>query len=195
MAKIGESVNIKKVAITGVPGSGKSTAAAIFEELGFYRIDTDKIAHRLLDQDSQLQQQIKDTFGQKIFSGELRKNLARVVFSDPKKLKELEKLIHPKILHDLLNEMKEAEKNHKLCVAEVPLLFEINWDKHFDVTLCITANPSLCLSRSGLTEEEYNKRMKRQLSQAEKAERADYVIENNRDLVALKTEIEELGIK
>lgn len=186
---------MKKVAITGVIGSGKSTTAAIFEELGAYRIDTDKIAHRLLDQDSQLQQKIKDAFGQEIFSGELRKNLAEVVFSDPKKIKELEKLIHPKILCALLNEMNEAKKNHKLCVAEVPLLFEINWDKHFDVTLCTAANPTLCLSRSGLSEEEYNKRMKRQLSQIEKAERADYVIENNRDQVALKTEIEELGIK
>ncbi|GAB5411391.1 MAG: dephospho-CoA kinase [Chlamydiales bacterium] len=195
MAKIGESVSIKKVAITGVPGSGKSTVAAIFGELGAYRIDTDKIAHRLLDQDSQLQRKIKDAFGQEIFSGELRKNLAEVVFSDPKKIEELEKLIHPKILHVLLNEMKEAEKNQLIYVAEVPLLFEINWDKHFDVTLCITANPSLCLSRSGMTEGEYNRRMKRQLSQAEKAQRADYVIENNRDLVALKTEIEELGIK
>ena len=176
-------------------GSGKSTAATIFEELGAYRIDTDKIAHKLLDQDSQLQQQIKDAFGQEIFSGEIRKKLARVVFSDPKKLEKLEKLIHPKILRALLNEMKEAENNHKVCVAEVPLLFEINWDKYFDVTLCVTTNTSLCLSRSGLAEENYNKRMKRQLSQLEKAERANYVIENNSDLVALKTEIEELGIK
>ena len=91
--------------------------------------------------------------------------------------------------------MNEAKKTQILCVAEVPLLFEINWEKHFDVSLCVTANHPLCLSRSGLSEENYNKRMKRQLSQLEKAKRADYVIENNRDLVALKTEIEELGIK
>ncbi|MDX8431019.1 MAG: dephospho-CoA kinase [Candidatus Algichlamydia australiensis] len=195
MAKIGESVRIKRIAITGVPGSGKSTVAKIFEESGAYRVDADEITHRLLNQDSQLRQQIKNEFGQEVFSGNLRDNLAKVVFSDPVKLQRLEKIIHPKIIQHLLSEMKEAEKQHKLCVAEVPLLFEVNWEKYFDATICVTATSSLCLNRFGKGEEEYKKRTARQLSQADKARRADHVLENNQNMQTLKTHIEDLGIK
>lgn len=196
LAKIGESVKIKRIAITGVLGSGKSTVAKIFEESGAYRIDTDKIAHRLLDQDSQLQQQIAHEFGQEIFSGSnVREKLAQAVFSAPANLKRLEELIHPKILQHLLKEMKRAEGNYTLCVAEVPLLFEVCWEQHFDATLCVTSDPLIRLERSGKSQEEYEKRAARQLSQEEKIKRADYIVENNKNIQTLEANIAKLGIQ
>jgi len=196
LAKIGESVKIKRIAITGVLGSGKSTVAKIFEESGAYRIDADEVAHRLLDQNSQLRQQIAHEFGQEIFSGNnVREKLAKLVFSNPEKLKRLEELIHPKILQNLLREMKQAESSHTLCIAEVPLLFEVQWESHFDVTLCVTSDPLTCLKRSGKSQEEYEKRMARQLSQEEKVKRADYIVENNKNIQTLEANIAKLGIQ
>jgi dephospho-CoA kinase len=188
-------LTLKKIAITGGVAAGKSTVCQFLRHLGAYTIDADEIVHQLLSSPT-LSKQIVDFLGTDvIINGTLsREKIAKKVFDDPKKLESLEKLIHPYVLKEIEKNYKKvrAEKKYPLFVVEMALLFEIGVQKDFDYTVAVIADETLCKKR--FTKKAFEKRTKRQLSQDEKAQKADFVITNDGSLKKLKEKVKKLFI-
>lgn len=189
-------LELKKIAITGGVASGKSTVCRLFRELGAFVVNADAIVHELLESDTDLGQQILRQFGPEIQeNGNLsRKKIAEKVFEDPRKLAELEKLLHPAVLRKIDALYQEACRSgaYTSFVVEIPLLFEIHGEADYDAVIAVVADEASARKRfeqAGFKPEEYDRRMKRQLSPHEKARRAQFTIQNNGTLDGLKNQV------
>jgi dephospho-CoA kinase len=191
-------LRLKKVAVTGGIASGKSTVCQFFRECGAYTVDADGIVHQLLSSDTNLIQQLIQTFGADIApDGQIdRKKLAQVVFKDPKSLAHLEQLLHPAVLREVNRRygIAVAEKA-PLFVAEIPLLYEIGADAFFDTVVAVVADTQLAEARFcalGHDIDSFARRLARQLPPAAKAAKADYTIYNNGTLAELRKQVQTL---
>lgn len=191
-------LKLKKVAVTGGLSSGKTTVTRFLKELGSFVISADEIVHQLLTS-PKIQQKIIELFGPDVEkNGNLdRKLIAKIVFNDEKLLKKLEKILHPVVL-SLMEKTYEKtlkQQNISLFVAEIPLLFEGNYEGWFDATITVTAPAQDCIHRfeeQGGTEDEYFNRMKFQLPIKEKEAKAHFIITNDTDLKHLKSNVMQL---
>lgn len=172
-----------KVAITGNIASGKSAVEKILESKGFKVYDTDKIAHEILENSSE----VKDAFGTTD-----RKKIAKIVFSNSEKLKQLESIIHPRV-KDELNKIFLSDL--KIVFVSVPQLFETDFDKLFDKIIYVTADRKIRLERlmkrNSLSKEEALIRVNAQ-KEDKKKENSDFVIENDSDLANLEVQVEKV---
>ncbi len=199
MEKIGENVKIKKIAITGSLSAGKSTVAERLKSLGAYVLKADDIVHSLLSQDVIIINKIKEMFGNDIISEAKvdRKLLANLVFTNSKKLKFLEEVLHPKVV-EIIQETYAHMKNSpdfKAFVVEFPLLFEINFDSWFDQVIYVTASTDLCKKRfidRGFSEEQFEARQKRFDPDNEKISKSHTIIKNNGSIKNLNNQLENL---
>ena len=172
-----------KVGLTGGIGSGKSTVATIFETLGIPVYYADKEAKRLMTEDPNLIQSIKELLGEESYSnGNLnREYIASVVFNEPKKLEQLNQLIHPLTISDSLNWM--LQQSTPYAIKEAALIFESHSESHLDVIIGVTSPESLrikrVLERDGIDEAAVRQRMSRQMSEAEKMKRCNFIITND----------------
>lgn len=177
-----------KIAITGSIASGKSLVESFLKQEGAVTLDTDKIVHELLKNDRNIINRVYELFSAEGLdvrgeSGSIdRKKVGQIVFSDEKKRKNLEKIIHPevkKIVEDFFRENQDKE----LAAVSVPLLFEAGMESMFDYVIAVTADENLRLERlvetRGLTREQALNRIKAQDFNEKKLKKADFVIENN----------------
>ncbi|KGQ22748.2 dephospho-CoA kinase [Thermus filiformis] len=190
-----------KVGITGSLGSGKSTVAALLRERGYPVLDADALAREGREV---LREEICRAFPEACREGALdERALARLVFSDEEKLRLLEGLLHPYVRRRLEEEMARLREawpgggaKAPILFLEIPLLFEVGWEKALDRTLVVAAPLEARLERvrlrSGLSREEALAREARQLPQEEKVRRADYVLWNTGDLDRLRRAVEAL---
>lgn len=171
-----------KVAIVGNIAAGKTTVEKILLEKGYKVFDTDNIAHKLLNNNPDVEL---------LFGTTNRKDLAKIVFEDKQKLEELEKIIHPLVKKELENIFS---KDFDIVFISVPQLFEAGFESMFDKILFINADKDLrkkrLIARNNLTIEEAEKRIKAQGNETEKIKKSDYVIENNLDLSNLRIQLE-----
>jgi dephospho-CoA kinase len=196
-------LKLAKIAITGGVASGKTTVCRFFQELGAYVVNADAIVHELLkDPSSTIGKHLVHLFGDRIIvQGNLsRKKIAEKAFEDPEKLKKLEQLLHPAVHRKIEELYKEAcrSESYTSFVVEVPLLFEIRGESFYDVVVAVLSDERAARSRferAGFKSEEYDLRMKRQLTPNQKAERAHYKILNLGTLDDLKKEVIELNKK
>lgn len=180
-------LKLKKVAITGGISCGKSLASKYLKELGAHVVDADKIVHKLLTPETDTGKKVIELLGPSIVvNGKIdRERVAKRVFLNPKLIRSLELILHPKVYEEIdkIYEGIKEKESVKLFAAEVPLLFESGGDKYFDHTIAVTADPELCWERyrksTGYEREDFNRRMARQLPQHEKAEKSDFVIKND----------------
>lgn len=174
-----------KIAITGTIGSGKSTVATYLRDKGYFVFDCDEVNRELLNSDILI-----DYFPECYENGLLnKKKLANIVFNDETNRLLLESIMHPLIL----KRMEEESKKHDPFFAEVPLLFEVNWDKYFDEVLLVVVSEKTALDRllaRGLSIEESKQRIKNQMSTKEKIERSDVIIYNDSSLFSLHEKID-----
>ena len=172
-----------KIAITGNIASGKSTVEKIIENNGYKVYDTDKIAHKILENSEEVK---------KAFKTVDRKEIAKIVFSSPEKLKLLESIIHPKVKEEILKIFNSEEK---LVFISIPQLFESGFDTLFNKIIYVTADRALRLERlikrNNLTIEEAEIRINAQVD-TNKIEKSDYIIENNTDLADLQNKVKEV---
>ena len=185
----------KVVGITGAYASGKSTVAALFEEKGAFRIDADEIARVLLSEDQDIRARVKFYFGEKILSsGEIdREKLAREIFSDREKNKRLCRLMHPAVIRIIKDRISKSPSG--IVVVDAPLLIEAGAHKFVDVIVVVDAAFDVRLERAagrGMTEEEVRLIDANQLSFEEKAENADFIIDNNGDIDKTKEGVEKV---
>lgn len=181
-----------KYAITGNIASGKTTVEEFFIKNGYEVLDTDKVAHDLLDNDAY--ETVLKAFGKEILTGNKidRIKLGKIVFEDAEKRKILEDIIHPLVKKEILSYFEEKKEEKAVFVA-VPLLFEANMETLFDKIILIVADDETRLERlvekRGLTRNDALRRIKSQLSQFAKFEDSDYVFHNNAELENLENQV------
>jgi dephospho-CoA kinase len=175
------------VAITGGIGAGKSEALAAFARHGAATVSSDEIVHHLLKQ-PEVRDRVIGRMGMGIVAddGEIdRGALATVVFNDPEALVWLEELLHPLVAAEYLRwreQLGALANAPKVCVTEVPLLYESGGEERFDKVVVITAPKKLRRSRSIVATEERESRL---LPDTEKVARADYSFKNTGSLEEL----------
>ncbi len=179
-------LKLKKVAITGGVASGKSTVCKVFQDLGAFAIDADKIVHELLSPNTNLGQKIIRLLGEDVLeNGKFNRRLiADKVFKDPEILHALETLLHPAVLLRIEELYQAACQNDKarLFAVEIPLLYEIGQENSYDAVIAVLASDEKSrehFRKAGHSDQEYDRRMKRQWQPHEKASRAQYTIKND----------------
>lgn len=187
----------RKIAVTGGLSCGKSSVCRVFKELGANVISADEIVHQLLTPNTNLGQQVIKLLGDEIVLNKQidRSAIAKRVFGNPKLLLSLEKLLHPAVLEEVEKQYQKVNGQHAatLFVVEVPLLYEIAGEGSFDCVIDVWADPEVCRKRfktaTGYGDDEYDKRMARQLSPEEKAKRADYVVNNSGSMLEMRDSV------
>lgn len=189
------------VGLTGGIASGKSSAAALFEELGAAVVDTDAIAHELTRPGTSAMAAIRDAFGPAYLAadGSLeRAKMRQLVFSDPAAKAKLEAILHPLIRERARARIVAAQQPYVIVV--VPLLVET--DAYRDLIeriLVVDCREELqvarAMQRSQLKESEVRAILAAQLPRTERLGRADDVVDNNGDIEALRQQIQKLHAK
>lgn len=188
------------VGLTGSIATGKSTVADIFEELGAYRIDTDRLARHVVEPLQPAWEAITRFFGTGVLdaSGSLdRKKLADIIFAEPEKREILNKLTHPAVRTLLREELARArESGAGIVLVEVPLLYEAGFDSEVDYVIVVKTTEktqlSRLLSREDLSEEAARLRIEAQMPLQEKVARADYLIDNDGPPAKTREQVEKV---
>ena len=179
------------VGLTGGIGAGKSEALAALERLGAATLSTDAVVHELLESD-EVRTLLVERFGERVApNGQIDRNaVASVVFEDPDERKWLEGVLWPRVGERVMSwreEVGRREPPPRAAVVEVPLLFEAGMEGVFDHTIAVVADEDLRAERAGARGHAgLESRTSRQLTQQEKAEKAEFVVENDTDLGALQ---------
>jgi dephospho-CoA kinase len=172
-----------KVGITGGIGSGKTTVCRFFEVLGIPVFYADEAARALMDEDPDLVAAISSLFGEDIYAGGKldRLMLSRIVFEEPAKLQSLNALVHPASV-SAANRWLERQTT-PYAIKEAAIFFESGSYTGVDIMVGVYAPVDIriarTMKRSNLTEAEVCARMARQMDDAEKMKRCDYVINND----------------
>jgi dephospho-CoA kinase len=190
-----------RVGLTGSIGMGKSTTARMFREAGAPVLDSDQIVHDLYR--GAAVAPIEAAFPGVAVDGAIdRGRLAERVLGDPEALKRLEDIVHPLVWAARDQFLKAQEqKGARIVVYDVPLLFETGADKTVDAVVVVSAPEDVqkarVLSRPGMTEEKFAAILAKQLPDAEKRARADFVVHTEKGLEAARAEVrailDELG--
>lgn len=179
---------MKLIGITGGIGSGKSTIAKVFTSMGFPVYNSDTRAKELINSDNELINSIKLAFGEDTYtsSGLDRKKMASIVFNNPKKLAELNSIIHPAVGKDF--DTWANAQTSPFVLKEAAILFETGIYKSLYKTILVTAPQEIrierVMKRDNTTREEVLSRMASQWPEEKKMELSDFVIDNSgRELV------------
>lgn len=183
------------VGLTGGIGSGKSEALAAFERLGVPTLSTDAVVHELLGTE-EVRRTLHERWGDRVLGGDGavdRGAVAAIVFERPEELTWLEGTLFPRVGERMMSWRGGLVDDHDVAVVEVPLLFEAGIEAAFDVTAAVVADEGLRTERAaGRGHEGLEGRGSRQLSQDEKARRADYVIRNDGTISDLEAAVGEV---
>jgi dephospho-CoA kinase len=173
----------KVIGLTGGIASGKSLVSQILAGLGMTVIDADDVSHELMAKDKAVKQKVVETFGAGVLTagGDVdRGKLGGIVFRDPGTRKDLERIMHPRILAQL---RKRAQESSADVVLEIPLLIEQGGHERVDLVVVVYTTRERqvqrLMGRDGITREEAIRRIDAQLPLAEKVSYAHYVIDNS----------------
>lgn len=184
-----------KVGITGGIGSGKSTVCAMLEEMGVAVYNSDARAKELMTTSATLREAIVARFGAECYTSEglNRGYLAERVFADAEELAALNSLVHPAVMADFEAWAERQEGSY--VVFESAILFEAGLEQRVDMAIAVLSPEELrierAMRRDGTTREQVVARIRRQLSDDERADRAKYAIVNV-DLEELREDVEQL---
>lgn len=187
--------------LTGGVATGKSTVAKMFKRCGAVVIDADQLAREVVQPDKPAWRETVRTFGKNILNPDRtidRHALGTIVFHDKKKLRRLERIIHPRVAREQIRLTKQAaKKNPKaIVIYDVPLLFEAGIDKRVDKIIVVTADRDTQImrlkKRNGLTRAEALRRIRSQMPLAQKGRRADYLLNGTKNLRQLAKDVSKL---
>ncbi len=184
--------------LTGGIGSGKSTVAGLLEDYGVPVVSADELSRIVVSPGSEGLRQVAEEFGSSVIAedGTLdRAKLAGIVFADPAKRRRLEEILHPRIRERFEQVLDALEKaGHEVAVYEVPLLFEKDLQGDMKAVMLVTAPEAVRVrrvcARDNVTETEVRARIAAQMPESQKRKRADYIIENDGNVDALRREVE-----
>jgi len=177
---------LKVIGLTGGIGSGKTTVARVFKELGIPVFNADEEAKKLYQREEVLQA-VKQYFSDDVFTNDVLdfKKLGSVVFTSPEKLKWLNSLLHP-LVGEVFEKWKSLQKG-SWCIKESAILFESGSDKQCDVLVSVEVNEEervkRVIARDGLSEKQVRDRMNKQMDDDSRQKKATYIIDNNSKLI------------
>lgn len=181
------------VGLTGGIGAGKSTVAGIFAKLGAVVVDADDLARAALEPGSPLITEVASRFGDGVVvEGRVnRQALADIVFNDDAALRDLEGLVHPEVARRL-QEIYAQLSDDQVLVYAVPLLTELGMKDRFDAVVVVTCELETRKERlreRGLSDQDINARIQAQATDEQRADVADFIIDNSGDLVSLEEQV------
>jgi len=186
-----------KVGLTGGIGSGKSTVAACFAELGAPVIDADAIARELVAPGMPALQDIAESFGPGILENDgalKRARLRSLIFSDAAQRARLEAILHPLIRREM--EARVAKLTHPYCIFSIPLLLETQQAHRVDRVLVVDTPHYLqyrrVMERDHSSAAEVAAILRAQIGFRERLARADDIITNDNDLAHLQRQVGKL---
>jgi dephospho-CoA kinase len=183
------------VGLTGSIGMGKSTTAGLFAEAGVPVWDADAAVHRLYARGGAAVAPLAAAFPEAVVDGAVdRARLAHRLAEDPPAFARLEAIVHPLVGRDRQGFLDEARASGaKIVVLDIPLLFETGGESNVDVVVVVSAPAHVqrerVLSRPGMTAERFEALHARQVSDAEKRARADFVIDTSQGLDAARAQV------
>lgn len=188
------------VGLTGSIATGKSEVAKLFSIAGIPVFDSDVAVHDVYDEKTTTDL-LGKAFPEVIVGGKIdRQRLGQRVLGSPRDLKKLESLIHPlvrKKRKDFITHWRK--QNCLLVVLDIPLLFETGQDKEVDYAIVVSASENVqrkrAMARPGMTEDKFAHILARQMPDAEKRRRADFIIENSGSLENLRIQVDALSRK
>lgn len=181
--------------LTGSIGTGKSTTAAMFRDLGVPVHDADATVHDLYRSDAVAP--VAEQFPEALRDGTIdRKALSAALARSPDRFAALEAIIHP-LVRAREKAFLDAERDRgaPLVLLDIPLLYETGGEARVDKVVVVTCAPEIqrqrVLARPGMTEEKFRLILSRQMPDAEKRRRADFLIDTGRGLDAAREQVEE----
>jgi dephospho-CoA kinase len=182
--------------LTGSIGMGKSTTATLFAEAGVPVYDADATVHMLYE--GEAVPAIEAAFPGTTVDGKVDRNkLSARVVHDPMAIKQLEQIVHPMLGASRQKFLDDAERSGAaVAVVDVPLLFETGGEKRVDAVVVVTTTPELqrqrILARDNMTSEKLDAILARQLPDAEKRRRADFVVDTSDGLDPVRLRIQDI---
>lgn len=185
-----------RLALTGSIGMGKSTVARTFESAGVPVFDADAVVRDLQANDPELISAIGARFPEAVGAGVLdREMLARMVLGYPDELAALEAIVHPAV-QEAREHFIERNRTARALLFEIPLLFETKGEGVFDKIIVVSAPAEVqrerVLRRPGMTEAKLDAILARQMPDAEKRRRADFVIDTGTDLSTTEAQVRDI---
>jgi len=187
------------VGLTGGIGAGKSTVAALLEERGARVIDADDLARRAVRSGTATFERIVESFGSGVVGadGELdRAALASIVFADPDRRRELERITHPEVARMLQEALERLRSTDDVVVYASPLIVESGMTDACDVVVVVASSAEEQLRRvgaqRGMSESDVRARMAAQASDDERAAAADVILDNGGTIQELEAQVDRL---
>jgi dephospho-CoA kinase len=174
------------IGLTGSIGMGKTATARMFAEAGVPVSDSDAVVHQLYEEGGAAVAPIAETFPDVVADGAIdRQKLARHLAGRPDDFKKIEAIVHPLVRAEQENFLSQARRRKApLAVLDIPLLFETGRYRDVDKIVVVSAPEAIqrerVLARPGMTEEKFASILARQLSDAEKRARADFIVDSDR---------------
>jgi dephospho-CoA kinase len=181
------------IGLTGSIGMGKSTMARFFAEAGVPVHDADLTVHRLYA--GKAAPMIEAEFpGVTDTGGVDRDKLAKRVLDNPEALRRLEGIIHPLVRCEEVRFLEEAERaGAPIAILDIPLLFETGADRRVDAVVVVTAPADIqrarAFERAGMTEEKFRALLSKQMPDADKRRRADFVVDTSQGFDSTRQQV------
>jgi dephospho-CoA kinase len=182
--------------LTGSIGMGKSTTAKLFAEAGVPVYDADAAVHKIYE--GEAAPAIEAAFPGTTVDGKVdRAKLSAKVLHNPAAIKQLEQIVHPMLGASRNKFLDDAARSGApVAVVDVPLLFETGGEKRVDAVVVVTTTPEAqrerILARDGMTDEKLEAILARQLPDAEKRKRADFVVDTSHGLDPVRAAIRDI---
>ena len=194
------TAQMKRIALTGGMGSGKSHVRAVFAALGVPTIDADTLARDVVVHGTPGFDAVVAKFGRGILNadGDLdRRAMGALVFSDTARRRDLEAILHPLIKGAIDQWFTTLDQSAQpFAIADIPLLYEVGLDKEYDEVIVTSCSPQAqvkrIMARDNLDATDVQHRLYAQMPLEEKVKRATYVIDTNGTLVQTNAQVHKL---
>jgi len=189
------------VGLTGGVATGKSTVAKMFKQCGAAVINADLLARQVVEPGKPAWRAIVKLFGRTVLNQDRsldRQTLGSIVFHNPKKRRQLERIIHPRVAREQQRLVHRIAKRkpHAVVIYEVPLLFEAGVDKRVDKIIVVTVDRNTQIARlskrNGLSRAEALRRIRSQMPLAKKIQQADHVLNGTLSRPSLRKQVGQL---
>jgi dephospho-CoA kinase len=167
------------IGLTGSIGMGKSTTAKTFADEGCAVWDADAAVHRLYAKGGDAVASISEVFPEAVIDGAVSRDALKTIISrDPQALRRIEQIVHPLVAQDRARFMADADAD--CIVLDIPLLFETGGEARVDATVCVSVDAETqrkrVMERGTMTADQFAAILAKQMPDADKRARADYVI-------------------
>jgi dephospho-CoA kinase len=190
-----------RVGLTGGIATGKSTIGAMFVDLGCHVIDSDQITHQLFEPGQAVHSAVVKEFGTRILASDgtiNRRSLGDIVFKAPEARARLNAIVHPAVIQRQQDWLKEVETRdpHAIAIVDAALMIEVGTYKNYDKLIVVTCRPEIqkerLRTRTALSDDEIEARIRSQMPMEEKIKYADFIVDSSGSLEASRAQVRDI---